>query len=82
MKYTIITEYNYTETTCGELVNKLEKSGGDINCVESDFIDPLDPCEIEPVNDCWGWIENQRKSKKLYLVEELSSRAMKEVDHG
>lgn len=79
MKYIIMTEYDYTETTCGALMNKLEKSGWDINCVKSGFIDPLDPCEIESVNECWGWIQSMRKDKKLYLVEELSSRAMKEA---
>jgi hypothetical protein len=73
MKYKITKTYDCKETTCGALVLKLKSSGGDINCITSDFIDPAFPSDIESVNQCWNWIQERSPLKKLYLVDEVSS---------
>jgi len=73
MQYQITKRYVCQEITCGELVSKLKDSGYDINCIVSDFIDPVFPSEIHSVNESWRWIQARHPSKKLYLADEVDS---------
>jgi hypothetical protein len=73
MQYRITKRYVCKETTCGELVLKLKSSGGDINCVVSDFVDPVFPSDVGTVSEAWAWIQARHPSKKLYLVDEVDS---------
>ena len=68
MKCSITKTYEYQVITCGELVDKLKQSGGDIYCVSYEFIDPDDPCDICKVPSCWDWIQLRHCYKKLYLL--------------
>ena len=71
MRYVIQKTYSCTETTCGELVQKLKESGGQIDCVCSEFVDPEYPADTALVHQCWDWIQARSPQKKLFLVREL-----------
>ena len=73
MEYEIIKKYTCTETTCKELVARLEESNGNVCCVMSAFIDPEYPDDVANVWECWAWIQARYPLKKLYLVEEVES---------
>lgn len=70
MEYVIQKKYSCTETTCGELVAKLKESGGRLDCVCSEFVDPEYPADTDMVHTCWDWIQERSPQKKLYQVRE------------
>lgn len=77
-KYQITKTYDCVETTCGELVKKLEESGGDIHCLSyQEFIVVGDVSQSDNacrVKSNWAWIQAQHPSKKLYLLTEIESK--------
>jgi hypothetical protein len=73
MQYRITKTYECRETTCGELVEKLNEAMGNACCIMSEFIDPNNPCDVSSVHECWSWIQARSPQKKLYLVDEFKS---------
>lgn len=70
-------EYHCTPITCGELVDKLAASGGDIYCVPEEFIDPCYLEDVVEVAKSWDWIQGRRRDKLLYLVDSSVAREAK-----
>lgn len=69
MIFTETTSFNAVKTTCYDLVKLLDDSGGNIFCVQEDFIDPADkPYAVLPISTSWGWIQEQRPNKVLYRL--------------
>lgn len=69
MKLKEIKTYNAEYKTCGELVDILEKSGGNPNCCDFEYFTELNNIEeIHKISLSWAWIECQKRNKKLIIL--------------
>jgi hypothetical protein len=67
MKYKITTTYEAMETTCGDMDNSLWDAYGL-------FIDPIYPTDVLDIRTSRDWMRDQKPSKKIILVNELSAK--------
>ena len=72
MIYRRTTYYEATETTCGEMVKRLEESGGNVWCYFGDRFILSEGGNPSHVRLSWDWIQAQKPNRKLILLVETS----------